>query len=130
MQPVQTHWLLYFKLALIPQPLPQTSADFRLGCDRRGVRRGLRLFLCSLVLPRFLVLGSWFSTHAILAAMNTSAPIGVFDSGVGGLSVLHDIRAALPNEALIYVADSSHVPYGSKSQEYIQERSIVLSRFL
>ncbi|HEY0734945.1 MAG TPA: glutamate racemase [Herpetosiphonaceae bacterium] len=62
--------------------------------------------------------------------MNTSAPIGVFDSGVGGLSVLHDIRAALPNEDLIYVADSGHVPYGSKSQEYIQERSSVLSRFL
>lgn len=62
--------------------------------------------------------------------MNTSASIGVFDSGVGGLSVLHDVRAALPNEDLIYVADSGHVPYGSKSQEYIQERSSVLSRFL
>lgn len=62
--------------------------------------------------------------------MNTSAPIGVFDSGVGGLSVLHDIRAALPNEDLIYVADSGHVPYGSKSQEYIQQRSATLSRFL
>jgi glutamate racemase len=62
--------------------------------------------------------------------MNTSAPIGVFDSGVGGLSVLHDIRAALPGEDLIYVADSGHVPYGSKSQEYIQQRSILLSQFL
>ncbi|MBV9786832.1 MAG: glutamate racemase [Chloroflexi bacterium] len=62
--------------------------------------------------------------------MNTTAPIGVFDSGVGGLSVLHDIRAVLPNEDLIYVADSGHVPYGSKSQEYIQERSIALTRFL
>jgi glutamate racemase len=62
--------------------------------------------------------------------MNSSAPIGVFDSGVGGLSVLHDIRAALPHEDLIYVADSGHVPYGSKSQEYIQQRSITLSQFL
>ena len=62
--------------------------------------------------------------------MNASAPIGVFDSGVGGLSVLRDLRAVLPNEDLIYVADSGHVPYGSKSQQYIQQRSIVLSRFL
>src|SRR5688500_1303128 len=62
--------------------------------------------------------------------MKTTAPIGVFDSGVGGLSVLHDIRAVLPNEDLIYVADSGHVPYGSKSQEYIQERSIALTQFL
>ncbi|HEX6288600.1 MAG TPA: glutamate racemase [Herpetosiphonaceae bacterium] len=62
--------------------------------------------------------------------MNASAPIGVFDSGVGGLSVLHDIRAALPSEDLIYVADSGHVPYGSKSQHYIQQRSAILTRFL
>jgi glutamate racemase len=62
--------------------------------------------------------------------MNAFAPIGVFDSGVGGLSVLRDIRAALPNEDLIYVADSGHVPYGSKTQQYIQERSTILTRFL
>lgn len=62
--------------------------------------------------------------------MRSSNPIGVFDSGVGGLSVLHAIRAALPHENLLYVADSRHVPYGSKSAEYIQARSRVLSRFL
>jgi glutamate racemase len=62
--------------------------------------------------------------------MNAFAPIGVFDSGVGGLSVLRDIRAALPQEDLIYIADSGHVPYGSKSPEYIQERSLTLTRFL
>lgn len=62
--------------------------------------------------------------------MNKTAPIGVFDSGVGGLSVLRDIRAALPTEHLIYIADSGHVPYGSKSPEYIQQRSLVLTRFL
>ncbi|MEN9712001.1 MAG: hypothetical protein RLY90_262, partial [Pseudomonadota bacterium] len=38
--------------------------------------------------------------------------IGVFDSGVGGLSVLKAIREALPNEDLVYVADSAHAPYG------------------
>lgn len=62
--------------------------------------------------------------------MNGSAPIGVFDSGVGGLSVLRDIRAALPFEQLIYVADSGHVPYGSKTPEYIRDRSATLTRFL
>lgn len=62
--------------------------------------------------------------------MSSSAPIGVFDSGVGGLSVLHDIRAALPHEDLVYVADSAHVPYGSKTQQYIQQRSLALTNFL
>ncbi len=62
--------------------------------------------------------------------MKRSAPIGVFDSGVGGLSVLRDVRAALPHESLIYVADSGHVPYGSKTGEYIRQRSLTLSRFL
>lgn len=56
--------------------------------------------------------------------------IGVFDSGVGGLSVLHHIRAALPDAHLIYVADSGHVPYGDKSPAYIEARSLALTRFL
>ncbi|MDO8351061.1 MAG: glutamate racemase [Gallionella sp.] len=56
--------------------------------------------------------------------------IGVFDSGVGGLSVLHHIRQTLPNEHLIYVADSGHVPYGDKTASYIEQRSIALSNFL
>lgn len=62
--------------------------------------------------------------------MSSSAPIGVFDSGVGGLSVLRDIRAVLPYEDLVYVADSAHVPYGSKTQRYIQQRSFALTNFL
>ena len=56
--------------------------------------------------------------------------IGVFDSGVGGLSVLRHIRQTLPDERLIYVADSGHVPYGDKSPEYIERRSLALTRFL
>lgn len=59
-----------------------------------------------------------------------SSAIGVFDSGVGGLSVLHHIRQTLPDERLIYVADSGHVPYGEKSPEYITRRSLALTRFL
>lgn len=56
--------------------------------------------------------------------------IGVFDSGVGGLSVLRHIRQALPNERLIYIADSGHVPYGDKPASHIEQRSLVLTRFL
>lgn len=56
--------------------------------------------------------------------------IGVFDSGVGGLSVLRHIRTALPDARLIYVADSAHAPYGDKSSEYITARSLALTAFL
>lgn len=58
------------------------------------------------------------------------APIGVFDSGVGGLTVLREIRALLPAETLLYVADSGHVPYGEKSPEYIRERCRHIAAFL
>jgi glutamate racemase len=59
----------------------------------------------------------------------SDAPIGVFDSGVGGLSVLREIRALLPAETLFYVADSGFAPYGDKSSEYIIERATHIVRF-
>jgi glutamate racemase len=59
-----------------------------------------------------------------------NGPIGVFDSGVGGLSVLREIRARLPRESLLYVADSGHVPYGEKSPEFIRERCRAIAEFL
>ena len=62
--------------------------------------------------------------------MQAEAPVGIFDSGVGGLSVLAEIRQRLPNESLLYVADSAHVPYGEKSAEFILERSARISDFL
>lgn len=62
--------------------------------------------------------------------MASEAPIGVFDSGVGGLSVLADIRAQLPHESLLYVADSGHVPYGEKSPDYIRRRCRHICAFL
>ncbi len=61
--------------------------------------------------------------------MSPENPIGVFDSGVGGLSVLREIRRLLPHEALLYVADSAHVPYGEKSREFIAARAITISEF-
>lgn len=57
-------------------------------------------------------------------------PIGVFDSGVGGLSVFQRIRADLPREALLYVADSGHAPYGNKSAEIITRRAFAITEFL
>lgn len=62
--------------------------------------------------------------------MEHHAPVGVFDSGLGGLSVLAEIRRLLPNESLLYVADSAYVPYGEKTTEEIIERSLLLSGFL
>lgn len=62
--------------------------------------------------------------------MSSDAPIGVFDSGVGGLSVLGEISQLLPAETLLYIADSGHVPYGEKSPDYIRQRSRALGDFL
>ena len=62
--------------------------------------------------------------------MGKGAPVGVFDSGVGGLSVLREVQALLPNESLLYVADSGHVPYGEKTAEFIRQRSQVITDFL
>lgn len=59
-----------------------------------------------------------------------SDPIGIFDSGVGGLTILRAVQAALPCEDLVYVADAAHLPYGDKPLEYILERSIAISKFL
>jgi glutamate racemase len=61
--------------------------------------------------------------------MSFPNPIGVFDSGVGGLSVLQHIRADLPQENLLYIADSRYIPYGDKSKDFIEQRSIALTRF-
>jgi glutamate racemase len=60
----------------------------------------------------------------------TDAPIGIFDSGVGGLSVLRHIRALLPHEHLLYVADSGFAPYGDKPEHVVAERSLTIARFL
>lgn len=64
----------------------------------------------------------------IMNPANTA--IGVFDSGVGGLSVLQAIRVALPHENLIYVADSGYAPYGDQSQAHIIHRTQVIGQWL
>ncbi len=59
-----------------------------------------------------------------------AAPIGVFDSGVGGLSVLRALRAELPHEAFVYVADSGFAPYGERGDAHVVERSRIVVRGL
>jgi glutamate racemase len=62
--------------------------------------------------------------------VTANAPIGVFDSGVGGLSVLRHIRALLPHEHLLYFADSGFAPYGDKPEQIVTERSLAIAGFL
>jgi glutamate racemase len=57
-------------------------------------------------------------------------PIGVFDSGVGGLSVLNALRAELPHERFVYFADAGHAPYGERGDAYVAERSRWVARYL
>jgi len=54
----------------------------------------------------------------------------VFDSGVGGLSVLRELRRELPAESFLYVADSAHAPYGDKPTGFIEKRSVLITEFL
>lgn len=62
--------------------------------------------------------------------MTNDQPIGIFDSGIGGLSIARQIRELLPNEDLVYVADTYHAPYGEKSLSYITDRAYSVSDFL
>ena len=57
-------------------------------------------------------------------------PIGIFDSGVGGLTVAHSIKQILPGESLIYFGDTAHLPYGDKSAESIRYYSGKITEFL
>jgi glutamate racemase len=60
----------------------------------------------------------------------THFPIGVFDSGIGGLSILKALRQALPQRDFVYFADTLYNPYGEKSEAFIQERSLAITRQL
>ena len=57
-------------------------------------------------------------------------PIGIFDSGVGGLTVVKQVMKVLPNEDIIYFGDTARVPYGSKSKETVKKFSSQIIRFL
>jgi glutamate racemase len=59
-----------------------------------------------------------------------STPIGVFDSGIGGLSILKALRLQMPHERFVYFADTAHNPYGEKSEAFVQERTLAVAREL
>jgi glutamate racemase len=63
----------------------------------------------------------------ILPRVDTDLPIGVFDSGVGGLTVLRAIRATLPRESAVYLGDTARVPYGTKSRDSVLRYSLQAS---
>ena len=65
-----------------------------------------------------------------LAFSNSSSPIGVFDSGVGGLSVLRALREELPHERFVYVADSGNAPYGERDDTHVIARSHAIADHL
>ena len=59
---------------------------------------------------------------------SSNSPIGIFDSGVGGISVLRAIRAQMPEESVIYFGDQGHIPYGPRPMEQIREFSEAITR--
>jgi glutamate racemase len=62
--------------------------------------------------------------------MASCRPIGIFDSGVGGLTVANAISLLLPNEAIFYIGDTARIPYGNKSKEDIEKFSLEMTKFL
>src|SRR5438552_17831064 len=62
--------------------------------------------------------------------MSDPRPIGVFDSGVGGLTVLRELQRQLPNESTIYFADLGHFPYGPRYQAQVRHFALNIIRFL
>ncbi|GAB3776973.1 glutamate racemase [Ramlibacter monticola] len=59
--------------------------------------------------------------------MDRDCPIGVFDSGVGGLSILRALRAELPHEDFVYFSDAGHAPYGEKGEAFVSNRSLAIA---
>ena len=61
--------------------------------------------------------------------LKSDAPIGFFDSGVGGLTVLNKVKKIMPNESFIFYGDTLHVPYGEKTKEQLLEYSTNILKF-
>jgi glutamate racemase len=69
-------------------------------------------------------------TGSTNGSSNSSGSIGIFDSGIGGLSILQHVQALLPQHHLLYFADSSFAPYGEKPEQVIVERALQIAEFL
>lgn len=67
---------------------------------------------------------------ALPLQLTSDGPVGIFDSGLGGLSVLRHVQQQLPQEDLLYVADTGFAPYGGKPEEFVAARSVAIAEFL
>ena len=65
-----------------------------------------------------------------MARLTSSLPIGVFDSGMGGLTVLRELKKSLPNESFLYLGDTARLPYGTKSQETVVQYAMQMAALL
>src|SRR5262245_40606950 len=117
---------------------------------RRGSRGWVRMSVCGIRCPRAPVPPSRFKRRrdtrlrcsgffgarmhitqdVIDDDMVAADAVGIFDSGVGGLSVLRTVRRELPNEHLLYVGDSGYAPYGDRSSAFVVQRAIAVTEFL
>ncbi|AFQ47700.1 glutamate racemase [Burkholderia cepacia] len=84
--------------------------------------------LASINVPLFRPIHGPTSVQKLM--FNGIAPIGIFDSGLGGMSVVEAIRRRLPGEAIVYIADTLYAPYGEKTDEFIRSRSLALAEWL
>src|SRR3954468_17859008 len=66
----------------------------------------------------------------MVTSKNRAAPVGVFDSGIGGLTVAHEVIRQLPHESVIYFGDTARVPYGPKSPDTVRRYSREIASFL
>lgn len=66
----------------------------------------------------------------LMSLMKSNQPIGIFDSGIGGLTVARAVKSLLPNESIIYFGDTAHLPYGDKSTAAIQAYSVRIAEML
>ena len=71
-----------------------------------------------------------FHKKPIASRLLSRSPIGVFDSGLGGLTVVRELRRRLPSEEILYLGDLAHLPYGTKSTNEIRRLSAACARFL
>ena len=70
------------------------------------------------------------SNQVPYSALASLCPLGAFDSGMGGLSVLREVRQVLPGEDIIYYGDHANIPYGGRSDEWLRNRSLEIADFL
>jgi glutamate racemase len=98
----------------------------------RKITGGLVAAQCTLAEAAWCRLAARFTgaAPAVYAAGVSNAPIGIFDSGIGGLTVARAVRERLPNETLLYLGDTARLPYGTKSPEVVRRYTLTCARFL